>query len=133
MAWLYIMSVWLHVVAATAWIGSMLFFAAVIVPAMRDPVAMAGAPALLRIVGRRYRVFGWSSLGVLIVTGVTNLYFRGIRWSMLSESTFWSTEFGRALGWKLLFVALVLCATSAHDVWMGTAAMKRILSSKMAR
>jgi len=113
MGWLYIVSVWVHVMAATAWVGSMLFFAAVAVPVMRAPEALP----LLRIVGRRYRVFGWIALGTLLVTGVSNLYFRGIRWALLTDRAFWSTEFGHALAWKLVFVGLVVGATLAHDAW----------------
>lgn len=127
MGWIYIASVWLHVLAAAAWIGSMLFFAAVIVPAMRDPAAAAGSPVLLQIVGRRYRVFGWTSLGILVITGVTNLWFRGIRWALLTDGEFWGSSFGRVLAWKLAFIALVLVATFGHDAWMGTAAAKRAL------
>ncbi|HEY2517428.1 MAG TPA: hypothetical protein VGI39_41430 [Polyangiaceae bacterium] len=130
MGWIYLVSVWLHVLAATAWIGSMLFFAAVIVPAMRDPAAAAGSPLLLQIVGRRYRVFGWASLGTLLVTGITNLWFRGIRWALLTDGEFWTTGFGRALAWKLAFIVLVLAATTGHDLWMGTAAVKRALADR---
>jgi uncharacterized membrane protein len=130
MGWVYIVSVWLHIVASMAWIGSMLFFAAVIVPAMRDPAAVAGSPVLLRIVGQRYRVFGWTALGVLIATGISNLYFRGIRCATLVDPAFWSTGFGRALAWKLGLIALVLLATTAHDVWMGTAAAKKVLEDR---
>ena len=121
---LYLFSVWLHVAAATAWIGSMLFFAFVVVPAMRVPEAAAGAHALLVALGRRYRVFGWSSLAVLFVTGVANLFLRGIGWSLLASRAFWSSDFGRALGIKLAVVALVIAATTAHDVWTGTDAAK---------
>ena len=123
-AWLYILSVWLHVVAATAWIGSMLFFTAVLVPAMRDPALRVASPSLMRIIGRRYREFAWASLGVLLLTGVTNLYFRGLLSATLADSSFWSSAFGRTLRWKLVFVFFVFCTTSAHDVWTRTVATK---------
>ncbi len=113
---LYALSVWLHVVAATAWVGSMIFFAAVVVPILRREELRSAAPGLILLIGKRYRKLAWISLAVLVATGVTNLYFRGIGWSMLASADFWlSSAFGRALGWKLGFVALVLGLTAAHD------------------
>jgi putative copper export protein len=113
---MYALSVWLHVVAATAWVGSMIFFAAVVVPVVRRA---EGAPQLVLALGRRFRVLGWLSLGVLLATGATNLAFRGIGWALLADRAFWSTAFGRALAYKLALVTFVLAATAAHDRWSG--------------
>jgi uncharacterized membrane protein len=113
---LYTLSVFLHVLAACTWIGSMIFFAAAVVPAIRRPEYAAVMPKLVRIVGKRFRVLGWVSLSVLVLTGTANLfYFRGFGLSELSTAAFWRTDFGQALGWKLAFVTLVLVATAAHD------------------
>lgn len=116
---MYALSVWLHVVAATAWVGSMIFFAAVAVPVLRRDDLRDAAPRLVALLGARFRVLGWIALGVLILTGIGNLYFRGIGWSLLATRDFWSTAFGRALAWKLALVALVLVATASHDALSG--------------
>jgi uncharacterized membrane protein len=129
MAWLYILSVWLHILAATAWIGSMLFFAVVVVPAMRDP-KIPSAPLFLLGLGKRYRAFGWGALGTLIVTGTTSLLARGIGWSQLASAEFWSFGFGQTLARKLGLVVAVVLATLAHDVWMGTAAAKKVMEDR---
>jgi uncharacterized membrane protein len=127
---LYAASVWIHVVAATAWVGSMIFFSAVVVPVLRRGELRDAAPALVARVGNRYRRFGWIALAVLLLTGASNLYFRGIGFHLLASSDFWQTSFGRALGWKLGFVAVVLVLTGAHGVgardrrvasWLGRA------------
>lgn len=127
---LYLFSVWLHIVAAAAWVGSMLFFAIVVVPAMRAPDAAAGAAPLLRALGERYRAYGWGSLAVLLVTGTGNLLLRGIGWTLLSSGEFWSTGFGRALAAKLAVVVLVVCATAGHDVWMRSGATRKVLENR---
>lgn len=122
---IYLFSVWCHVLAATAWIGSMLFFAFVVVPATRTPALAPNARVLILILGRRYRIFGWCALGVLLVTGVTNLLLRGFDVATLSSAAFWVSDFGRTLAKKLMFVALVIGATATHDLLMGARAMKR--------
>jgi uncharacterized membrane protein len=129
---LYALSIWLHLVAAAAWVGSMIFFAAVAVPVLRRDETRAAAPALLRLLGARYRVLGWIALGVLIATGISNLHYRGVTWALLLDGAFWSTSFGRALGWKLSFVLLVVILTAAHEALTGkraVAALERDPSS----
>ena len=112
---LYTVCVYVHVVAACAWIGSMLFFAAVVVPVLRRPEQAAGAPALVRQVGLRFRVFGWACIGTLLVTGTLNLVFRGVGLGTLGSSAFWADGFGRALAYKLSAVLVVLLLTGVHD------------------
>lgn len=109
-------SVFLHILAATAWIGSMIFFAAVVVPVVRRAETRAQASALIRVLGARYRVLGWVSLSTLLITGVTNLSFRGMGWSTLTRRDFWSTGYGHVLGAKLFVIALVVIATFTHEL-----------------
>ena len=82
--------------------------------------------ALVRGVGARFRLLGWSSLGVLAVTGVINLAARGIGVAELSSATFWQSDFGRALMYKLTAVVLVVVATAVHDLLVGKRALGRI-------
>lgn len=119
--WLYQLSVWIHVLAACAWVGSMLFFSIVIVPSMRRATNLGEVRAFLMTVGERYRTFGWAALALLFATGIANLHFRGVAMADLGTADFWSAPFGHALALKLSFIALVLLATSAHDVWMRAA------------
>ena len=65
----------LHVLAATIWVGGQLTLGAII-PALRptadDPDPDA-ARARIRTVARRFQVVAWAAFGVLLVTGVWNL------------------------------------------------------------
>ena len=75
MHWAYTASVLLHILAATFWLGGMLFLAIVVVPALR------GAPERARLLERMGKLFERASviaLAVLLVTGVVNLLFRGV-------------------------------------------------------
>ena len=120
---MYALSVWLHVVAATAWVGSMIFFAAVAVPILRRDEVRAAAPRLLRLLGARFRVLGWIALATLVATGVANLCLRGIGWDELTRPALWATSFGHALAYKLVLVASVVGATVAHDFLSGSRAL----------
>ncbi len=122
--WSYNLCVWIHIIAATAWVGSMIFFAAVVVPTLRRPDLRASAPALIRSMGGRFRALGWVSLLVLIVTGVLQLAIRGIGLSDFMKPEFHQAPFGRALDYKLGLVALVLLVSVAHDVLSGQRAVE---------
>ena len=68
----------LHILAAMMWVGSLLFMSLLLVPslrAMKDPPLMA---RLIQTVGTRYRVAGWISLGVLLVTGCLRSVWRAV-------------------------------------------------------
>lgn len=116
---LYLVSVYLHILAAVVWIGGMAFFVAVLVPLLKRPELQARAGALIHWVGLRFRAVGWASLGVLVVTGTFNLYARGVRPSDLSSGAFWRGGFGLALGIKLSLVAVILTISALHDFWIG--------------
>jgi putative copper resistance protein D len=112
----YVLVTWLHVLAATVWIGSMVFFALVVVPALRRPEARGSAGALIEILGARYRVLGTVSLAILLVTGFVELAYRGIGWAELTSRPLWASAFGRTLAHKLALVGVVVAATAAHEV-----------------
>jgi putative copper export protein len=59
--------IWIHVVAAAAWVGGVLYASHLVVPA-----AGRGARDALSIVSRG-RTVAWAALGLLIVTGLLNL------------------------------------------------------------
>jgi len=113
---LYTLSVFVHILAASAWIGSMIFFAAAVVPVVRRPEYANVFTDLVRRLGGRFRIVGWASLVVLVVTGACSLGLRGIGLGQLASAGFWSAGFGQTLAYKLTAVLLVLLATAAHDV-----------------
>lgn len=113
---LYTISVYVHVVAACAWVGSMLFFSIVLVPVLRRPEQAAAAGPLVRLVGLRFRTFGWVCIGTLLATGVLNLGMRGVGLDTLTSGPFWADGFGRALAYKLASVVVVVALTGVHDV-----------------
>lgn len=116
----YILVTTVHILAAILWTGSLLFMSLLLVPALRslkNPPLMA---QLIQTVGKRYRVAGWISLGVLLVTGFLALSLRGIGIAALTDPDFWSSPFGQTLGWKLALFASVVALSLAHDLMSGS-------------
>jgi putative copper export protein len=130
---LYTLSVFVHVVAACAWVGSMIFFAAAVVPVLRRPEYASLFRDLVPRLGARFRVIGWGSLVTLVATGACNLWFRGVRLEQLSSATFWSAGFGKTLAYKLVVVVLILLTTAAHDALTKGRPRTRQLASWLGR
>lgn len=120
---MYQLSVLVHVVSAMVWVGGMLFLALVAAPATRHlPPAERGA--LFSVLGRRFRVVGWTSIAILVATGLLNVRFRGIGWEAVVSGRLFGSEFGRVLAAKLGLVAAMLVVAAVHDVVLGPASVR---------
>ncbi|HYM69916.1 MAG TPA: CopD family protein [bacterium] len=118
MTW-YIVAVSLHIFAACVWIGGMVFLAAVLLPALRQPDYRGVALTLIRTTAIRFRWVGWAALLTLVVTGCANLAFRGYGWSQVRDGALWQASFGRVLALKLLVVFVVMLMSAWHDLAAG--------------
>ena len=124
----YIVSVWLHIVAVCLWLGGMLFLAIVIVPVLRMPAYRDAAAGLVRASGLRFRTVGWVCLGVVVLTGIYNLNQRGNDGSYVWNGLLWAGPQGRALSVKLTLVALVLALSLVHDWFLGPKASEMLIA-----
>lgn len=103
---------WLHILAAVAWIGGMIFLSLVLVPVLKRDGMFAQHIALFRAIAYRFRAVVWSSVIVLLVTG---LFLVGQRNIALGNVASWP----RILVLKLSLVLLLLCVTLLHDWVVG--------------
>ncbi|TMC48444.1 MAG: CopD family protein [Chloroflexi bacterium] len=108
---------WIHILAASVWIGGQVTIAAVI-PLLR------GADGLAAAAGRRYQVVAWPAFAALAVTGVINTSNAGIAWSDLG-----GTSTGRTLAAKLGLVALSGAAAAMHAFLQAPALRRRKAST----
>lgn len=115
---LYLVSVWLHVIAAITWIGGMLFLVMVVVPWLRHG-DRAVAATLLRETGARFRNVGWACFAIALVTGTFQLWVRGVRLGDFVRSEWLASELGRTVVLKLAIFALVLLVSAVHDFAIG--------------
>jgi len=120
---LYLLSIWLHILAAATWIGGMLFLVFVVIPVTRQPEYRGAAAGLIQQTGRCFRWVGWICLGLLLLSGLFNLAYRGYSLDDVWSGRLWQGPFGRALGIKLSLVALIFLSSAVHDFFIGPRTM----------
>ncbi len=125
---LYLVSVWLHIIAAMTWMGGMLFLVTVVVPMLRKPELRERAAELFHTLGLRFRTVGWVALVTLVVTGTTNILFRGFTFLQILNGEVFRGPWGHNLAMKLTLVLIVLVLGAAHDFWLGPRATKIALA-----
>lgn len=96
-----VVRVFLHVLAATVWVGGQLTLAGLV------PVLRSVAPDAPRAAARRFNRIAWPAYGVLVATGVWNLFERDVG----DRSTEWQVT----LLVKLLVVALSGISALVHS------------------
>ncbi len=116
---LYFWSVVVHILAAVMWVGGMLFLVFVLMPALKNMEDARLRAKLIRVTGIRFRSVGWACLAVLLVTGFLNLLARGVSPETLADPAFWTTGYGKTLGWKVLLFLVILSLSATHDFLIG--------------
>ena len=93
--------VFLHVTAATVWVGGQLTLAG-LVPGLRGL-----SPDAPRLVARRFNRIAWVAYGVLVATGI---------WNILAVDPTWSSEYGVTLMVKISVVAVSGVTAFLHSI-----------------
>lgn len=93
---------WLHIVAATVWIGGQITLG-VLVPVLRRQ------PVILRDAALRFQWPAWTAFAVLVLTGLINMHNASIPTAHLTD-----TPRGRTLSLKLVFVLISGLAAAGH-------------------
>lgn len=115
---IYLLSAWLHILAAITWVGGMFTLLLVVVPSLRRG-DRAQAAAMLRDTGPRLRDIGRICFGLLAITGTFNLWARAVRLSSFGSAAWLASPFGRAVLWKLGVFGVILGVSAAHDfIWV---------------
>lgn len=121
----FLLSMWLHLLAAVVWIGGLAFISMVLAPTLRDPALRPQALPVLRAAGRKFMRVGYASLLVLVVTGTANLFLKA-GGSFATVAAWWPTTYGHLLAAKLALVALVIGLSLYHDFAVGPAAARAL-------
>jgi uncharacterized membrane protein len=116
MSTLYYINVSAHLLAALLWLGGMFFLAVVGAPVLRHVEPATLRRDLFSRIGKQFRIVGWIAIAILLLTGLGNLYFRGLFTAgLLTNSAFWGSSYGKALTVKLVAVLFMLVVQAVHD------------------
>jgi uncharacterized membrane protein len=127
---MYQLSVFIHIMSATVWVGGMFFVALVAVPALRRlPGPERGR--LLGSLGRRFRLVGWITIALLLVSGIVNSVFRGVSWESLASGEILGSGFGQLLAIKLVLVTAMLLISVVHDFIVGPASVRALEAAEL--
>ncbi|CAG0978306.1 hypothetical protein FLAV_01626 [Flavobacteriales bacterium] len=110
---LYYTSVFFHVVSAAFWVGGMLFLPLVMLPGIKNNPDKV---SILYSTGLKFRFYGWFAMAILVITGILNMYLRGIPLTLqaLTENTY-----GILVTYKLFLFAGIIAVSGFHDIMMG--------------
>lgn len=117
-----IVCIWVHLLAAVAWIGGMLFLSLVLVPVFRRQGMVHQPGGLFRTIAVRFRVVVWVSVAILVPTGALLL-------SQRTESLLDPSGWPLIARLKVLLVAILISLTAIHDFWLGPRLGRLVRSS----
>jgi hypothetical protein len=96
------------------WLGGMVLFVVAVLPWIRTQ----GEPVRARFLesfAKRFRAVSWTCYGLLIVTGLVNLWMRGVRPAHFLQPEWRSASFGRILTLKLVLFVVAVFVTTLHE------------------
>jgi copper resistance protein D len=114
---LSLLVIWLHILAAVAWIGGMMFLSFVLVPLVRKRSGTPEFMSIFRSAAQRFRIVVWLAIVTLLGTGPMLLHGRGI-------STIDMTQWPPILLVKAGLVVVLLLVTIVHDLLLGPLASR---------
>jgi len=113
----------IHLVAASFWVGSQLFMFLVGSPALAVVKEQPVRRQALDILTRRFVTLGWLAIGVLVLTGALNILHRG------TDVAFsFHLRYAWILSVKLGLVATAIGLTALHSYVLGP----RLIELQMA-
>ena len=104
---------WLHIFAATVWVGPQVFLFAVAVPALRTVADVKERARLTRLISTRFGYLAWGAMAVLVVTGIGNIFEEDDRSSLFDQN------WGVILQVKITLVVLTILLTALHSFVIG--------------
>lgn len=105
---------WLHVLAATVWVGPQVFLFVAAVPAVRTLEDAKQRAQVMRVLTRRFGFLAWGAMVVLVITGIGNIYEHDLDVDFLFDHN-WGTIFEV----KMTLVILTVLLTAVHSFVLG--------------
>lgn len=110
---------WLHILAATIWVGPQVFLMVAAMPAVRTIEDAQARAKVTRIITTRFSYLAWGALAVLVVSGIGNLYERDESVEFLFER-----NFGIIFQVKMTLLIATVVLTAVHSFVIGPRLLK---------
>jgi copper resistance protein D len=114
----YVLSVFIHIVAACLWLGGMLFLILAFIPGIKK---YPNKVDLIEAVSLKFRIVGAVTLIILLITGIIQLEFRDVQWNI---EYFTYTSFGKIVGLKIIVFIFIVSISMIHDYYIGIHAIE---------
>ena len=114
---------WIHILAATIWVGPQVFMFVAAVPAVRTIEDMQVRTRVMRVITKRFNSLAWGALTVLVITGIANLYEEDLDIDQLFD-----LNFGVVFQVKMTLLIATVVLTGLHSFVIGP----RVLSMQEA-
>jgi uncharacterized membrane protein len=105
---------WLHIIAATIWVGPQFFLFIAAVPAVRTIEDARQRAQVMRIITTRFGYLGWAALIVLVITGIGNVYEQDVDLDVLFD-----LNWGWIFQVKMTLLIIVVLLTAVHSFVIG--------------
>ena len=105
---------WIHIVAATIWVGPQVFMFVAAVPAVRTIEDMQVRTKVMRVITTRFNYLAWGALTVLVITGIANLYEHDLDVDQLFD-----LNFGVIFQVKMTLLIATVILTALHTRVLG--------------
>ncbi len=105
---------WLHILAATVWVGPQVFLFVAAVPAIRTVEDLQVRARIMRVLTTRFGWLAWGAMLVLVISGIGNLYEHD-----LSVDELFDLNFGIIFQVKMTLVILTVALTALHSFVIG--------------
>lgn len=105
---------WIHILAATIWVGPQVFLFVAAVPALRTVEDTQVRARAMRVLTTRFGYLAWGALAVLVITGIANLYEHDLDVDILFER-----NFGIIFQVKMTLLIATVALTAVHSFIIG--------------
>jgi uncharacterized membrane protein len=105
---------WLHILAATIWVGPQVFLFVAAVPAVRTIPDAHQRAQVMRVITTRFGFLAWGALAVLVITGIANLYEHD-----LSVDALFDRNFGVIFQVKMTLLIITVALTALNSFFIG--------------
>jgi len=104
----------------------MLFLPLVLLPGIKDH---PDRKKLLLATGLKFRFYGYIVLAMLFITGLLNIYYRGISFSL---QFFFESKYGSLVSLKILLFITMIILSIFHDLVFGRKAVEEQMADDPA-